>query len=485
MPGSTQSKRLAGLRSSRYVTVPALMLGDVVALGCSVALAVWIRWTFGGGFPLARYWQLWPSLLLFVLMYEGSGLYHGTALYPGVALGPAEEIRRLTYGTTGVYLSLMLVAFFLKMSHHFSRFVFLASLCLSVLAVPVMRLAIRKIFSHWGRWGMPAVVLGAGDTGAQVVKALSSHPEFGVRPVLAFDDDEALWGQKLEGVSIIGPTSAAGEAAAKHHIRHAIIAIPSTAWEALCEMADKASADFPHVLIIPDHRTFSSLWVTAQDVGGLLGLEIRQRLLLRGPRMVKAVTDSALALLLGIVALPAFLLIALLIKVTSPGPVFYKANRLGRDGKEFLAFKFRTMVTDADQTLHGYLEEHPECRSEWERTQKLRADPRVTRLGSWLRKTSLDELPQLWNVIRGEMSLVGPRPIVKAELRFYGDAYERYNCRVKPGITGLWQVSGRNDTAYDERVRLDSYYVRNWSVWLDLYILLKTVKAVLTCHGAY
>lgn len=485
LSGTTECRPLVGFISSRYLTVLTLMLGDVMALGFSVVLAVWIRWKLGGMFPPERYWQLWPALLLFILMYEGSGLYHGTALYPGVALGPAEELRRLTYGTTGVYLAIMQVAFFLKRSHYFSRLVFLGSLCMSIVAVPAMRLIIRKVFSRWGKWGIPAVVLGAGDTGVRVVKALTSHPEFGVRPVLVFDDDKSKWGQDLCGVPIAGPTAIAEETAAENRIRHAIIALPSTDWTSLCDMADRASTAFPHVLIIPDYRTFSSLWVTAQDVGGLLGLEIRQRLLLRGPRMVKALLDVALVLVLGLVALPGILLIALLIKLTSPGPVFYAATRLGRDGKEFRAYKFRTMIQDADNALNGHLEEHPESRSEWEETQKLRLDPRVTRIGYWLRRTSLDELPQLWNVMRREMSIVGPRPIVREELRFYGDAYERFNCRVKPGITGLWQVSGRNNTAYEERVRLDSYYVRNWSVWLDIYILLKTVKAVATCHGAY
>lgn len=142
------------------------------------------------------------------------------------------------------------------------------------------------------------------------------------------------------------------------------------------------------------------------------------------------------------------------------------------------------MVKDADEVLKEYLEKHPELREEWERDQKLRSDPRVTRIGRILRQTSLDELPQLWNVLRGEMSLVGPRPIVQDEVIKYGEKFALY-IKVKPGMTGLWQVSGRNDTTYQERVNLDTYYIRNWSLWLDLYILARTAWVVLTRKGAY
>ena len=149
-----------------------------------------------------------------------------------------------------------------------------------------------------------------------------------------------------------------------------------------------------------------------------------------------------------------------------------------------MAWKFRTMFQDAHLVLEHYLEAHPELLDEWKADHKLRYDPRVTKIGRFLRKTSLDELPQLWNVIRGDMTLVGPRPIVTAEIEKYGDYYGLYTM-VKPGITGLWQVSGRNNTTYEERVQLDAYYVRNWSPWMDLYLLLRTIRIVLFAKGAY
>ena len=219
-------------------------------------------------------------------------------------------------------------------------------------------------------------------------------------------------------------------------------------------------------------------------MGGILGLEIRQRLLLYGPRLTKTILDCTLTLLLGIVALPLFVLIMVAVKLDSPGPIFYGHYRLGRRGRPFTAWKFRSMVTNADVVLKQHLVRNHLLREEWERERKLKSDPRITRVGRFLRRTSLDELPQLWNVLRGQMSLVGPRPIVDEEIPYYADKYELYK-RVHPGITGLWQVSGRNDVTYAERVNLDAYYVRNWSVWLDIYILLRTIWVVMIGDGAY
>jgi Undecaprenyl-phosphate galactose phosphotransferase WbaP len=194
--------------------------------------------------------------------------------------------------------------------------------------------------------------------------------------------------------------------------------------------------------------------------------------------------DLSFAVIGGLLILPLIGLICLLTKASSPGPIFYSQRRLGFEARHFHAWKFRTMVVNADQVLQKHLAANIQLREEWARDHKLKNDPRVTWVGRWLRKTSLDELPQVWNVLRGQMSLVGPRPIVDAEIEKYGETFERYR-KVVPGITGLWQISGRNNTTYQERVDLDSYYVRNWSPWLDLYILIRTIKVVLLREGAY
>jgi Undecaprenyl-phosphate galactose phosphotransferase WbaP len=196
------------------------------------------------------------------------------------------------------------------------------------------------------------------------------------------------------------------------------------------------------------------------------------------------IMDISLILLAAPYIILTFVIIMVLIKLDSRGPVFYRQARIGRFGRKFHVYKFRTMVQNADQILQTYLENSPELKSEWLATHKLKQDPRVTRIGAILRKLSLDELPQLWNIIIGDMSLVGPRPIVDAEVEKYGKCFDLY-IKVRPGLTGLWQVSGRNDTTYERRVELDEYYVLNRSLRLDLQILWKTVFVVVKKDGAY
>ena len=237
-------------------------------------------------------------------------------------------------------------------------------------------------------------------------------------------------------------------------------------------------------MLINPEQVLPTLWCDARDCAGLQATEVRNRLLQSFPRFVKRTVDLTLTIAGGILILPVFAGIALAIKLTCRGPIFFGQTRIGQKGRNFTAWKFRTMRADAADVLEHYLEAHPELRAEWERDHKLKNDPRVTTIGRVLRKTSLDELPQLWNVIRGEMSLVGPRPIVEAEIDKYGEIYRQY-LLVRPGITGMWQVSGRNNTSYQERIELDRYYVQNWSPWLDFHLLIRTARIVFNRSGAY
>jgi Undecaprenyl-phosphate galactose phosphotransferase WbaP len=207
-------------------------------------------------------------------------------------------------------------------------------------------------------------------------------------------------------------------------------------------------------------------------------------LLRPGARQWKRVVDMLLGAALLVAVLPLALLIALAIVLDSPGPVFFAQRRIGQGGRRFRLWKFRSMLEGADEVLRNHLKADPDNARQWRLARKLRNDPRVTRVGRFLRRTSLDELPQLWNVLRGDMSLVGPRPIVCEEIRRYGAAFALYR-QVSPGLTGLWQVSGRNDTSYHRRVVLDACYVRTWTPILDLIILLKTIPVVLAGKGAY
>ncbi|MEN6602423.1 MAG: sugar transferase [Bryobacteraceae bacterium] len=207
-------------------------------------------------------------------------------------------------------------------------------------------------------------------------------------------------------------------------------------------------------------------------------------LLLPNPQRLKRMFDIIFTICLALAALPLGILIALAIVLDSRGGVLFAHTRVGKGGKTFRLWKFRSMIAGSDEILTRYLDRNSSLVREWELTHKLKNDPRVTRVGRLLRKTSLDELPQIWNVLRGDMSMVGPRPIVSEESAKYGSAFALYT-RVRPGLTGLWQVSGRNDTNYARRVALDSYYIRNASLWLDTKILLKTVPVVLGMRGAY
>lgn len=201
-------------------------------------------------------------------------------------------------------------------------------------------------------------------------------------------------------------------------------------------------------------------------------------------RAIKRLMDIVLVVLAAPVLVPLTLCIAALIRITSPGPIFFSHRRIRGHGVFFSMWKFRTMCVNSAQVLENYLQQHPEARAEWRATHKLRHDPRVTRFGRFLRHTSLDELPQFWNVLRGNMTLVGPRPIVAAEVEKYGEYFADY-CKVKPGLTGLWQVSGRSEVSYAERVQLDRRYVRTWTLWGDVRILSKTLFSVVNRDGAY
>lgn len=287
---------------------------------------------------------------------------------------------------------------------------------------------------------------------------------------------------EVDGVPLVGDLSLAPILAQRLKIPYAVVAMPGIDSPKLLQIIERVGGHFTHLLIIPDLFGFASMGVPAKSLGGILGLEIRQQLLLPGPRLAKRVMDTALTLFGGIFVAPFLLLIALLIKLDSKGPVFYSQNRLGKDGTYFKAYKFRTMHGDGEERLKAILESDPALKAEYDIYHKLRKDPRVTRIGRILRKFSLDEFPQLLNVITGDMSLVGPRPYIERELTEM-NGQEKIILRAPPGMTGMWQVSDRNATSFAQRVQIDVYYVRNWSPWLDIHILAKTFGVVIKGSG--
>jgi Undecaprenyl-phosphate galactose phosphotransferase WbaP len=479
LPSQPQPIPLSSLPKPRRLrAIWVLLLTDLLAVGAALLLAVWIRYLYDRSLIWGLYLEAWPIVLLFPIAYALAGLY------PGFGIAPPEEFRRLTYSISTVFILIGASTFMYKTGADYSRGAFVFAWLLLLLLAPVFRALARELFCRQQWWPLPVFVLGAGKTGEEVVASLLRRPSLGLRPVMIFDDSLEKQNTSILSIPVMGRLDTAIELALHSGVKHAIIAMPGVEREQLMRMLETHSRFFPHIILIPNLFGFSSLWVMPRDLGGILGLEIKQRLLIAGSKNLKRMLDLTLITLF---ALPTLLLvgiIALLIRLDSPGPVFYSHRRIGHGGRFFDAWKFRSMVPDAEKVLKEYLATHPELLEEWDKDQKLRDDPRITSIGRILRKTSLDEIPQLWNILKGEMSLVGPRPIVEAEIARYGDQFGLYT-QVLPGLAGLWQVSGRNDITYHERVQLDAFYVRNWSVWLDIYILARTIWVVLFSKGAY
>jgi len=460
-----------------YLSIALLMGWDLAMLMFASVASVWIKMVLDAGLDFQIYVALWPVLCVFFIAYSAA------RLYPVVALSPVEEFRRLTWCTTFIYLALAAATFLFKGGEAFSRAVFLMGWLLSIVLVPLGRAYLRYRVAHLKWWGYPVFILGAGKTGETVVRSLHKEPGLGLKPIALFDDDPSKHGE-IAGVPVMGELKYAPDLARQLNVKYAIMAMPGVPCERMVELLELYDQSFSHFIVIPDLFGFSTLRVPSRDIGGILGLEVRQQLLMPIPRFVKRTLDLAITICGGIIVLPLIGIITLLIKFDSAGPAFYVQNRLGVGGKHFKAWKFRTMQGDGEARLKDLLAKDPVLRAEYGKYHKLKNDPRITRIGRFLRKSSLDELPQIWNVLKGEMALVGPRPYLEREICDM-EQKEGVILKVRPGITGMWQVSDRSEVSFSDRLTLDIYYVRNWSVWLDVYILARTVRVVLFGGGAY
>ena len=454
-----------------------LMAADISTLLASVAISLLSKTLVSGVQSWEPYLRLWPFLFVFLAVYAVAGLYSG------LALSPPEELKRATLSSVIVFVVLGAATVSLRGANRYFTWVMFMAILLSVILLPLLRAIIRSELANEPWWGSPAVIFGAGEAGRRMVSALLDQPGLGLKPVAVVDDEPQHTGF-VRGVPVLRAFELAAMDPESYENAYAVVAMPGIPSSRFLAMIEKYGLRFSRILMIPNLSNFCSLWVSPKNVGGTLGLEVCQQAFLRERQWPKRVLDLTLTFVGAIFILPLLAILALWIRMDSPGPVFYAQQRIGQDGKDFQAWKFRSMVHDADESLQRCLEADPALREEWEKSHKLRSDPRVTRAGRFLRASSLDELPQLWNVLKGEMSLVGPRPIVEAEIPKYGSQFSLYT-KVKSGLTGMWQISGRSDTSYEDRVQLDAFYVRNWSVWLDLYILFRTIDVVLHRKGAY
>lgn len=448
---------------------------DMTAVILSLLAAVYLRFFYDSSLLWDVYAPTWPIVFLFPVVYALAGLY------PGVGLTPPEEVRRLTYGTSLVFILMGASTFMGRSGADYSRGAFVFAWGLMLVSVPLARALGRELWARKPWWGVPVFIIGAGETGRRMVRSLQRNPGLGLKPVAVFDDDERKWQEDMYGVPVVGSLNQAEEAAKRIGVRHAIIAMPGVPRSRLIELLANYGKVFPNLILIPDLFGVSSLWVSARDLGGVLGLEVKQRLIMSGPKFAKRLMDLTLVLLASPLIVLLCGIVALWVKLDSPGPIVFTQIRPGLGGDRFKIYKFRSMYVDAQERMKALPKR---LQDEFRLYGKIQNDPRVTRAGYWLRKLSLDELPQFWNVLRGDMSLVGPRAYLVEQLEQMGDLQDTI-FSVMPGLTGLWQVSGRSEVTFRERLEMDSYYVRNWSPWLDLYIVARTFWVLLFRRGAY
>lgn len=420
-----------------------------------------------------HYWVYLPAF---------AAAFFAARLYPGIMLQPAEEVRRFTLTSffcfTGIALSIAIetddreaLSTALLLAVPFSAFI-----------IPLMREGVRTVFASFNWWGIPVIIYASEKNKHIITDRLLNKPSFGYRPAAIICSDAVEYSEYRQ-IPVFPYSQEIEDVVHSCKITTAII----------MEGPERGTVKTPlnvllpryrYIITVPYHQSLKFVSLSVRDFGGILGFSAANRLTRPINLFLKRFIDLGLLLLFSPLIIPLIIFISILVKCTSKGPVFYGHKRIGKNGKEITTWKFRSMVLDADKRLKELLESNPELKKEWEENQKLEHDPRITPIGKFLRKTSLDELPQFFNILIGQMSFVGPRPIVEAEKKKYGDKFT-YIFSVSPGLSGMWQISGRSSTGYDERIMLDTFYIQNWSIWLDIWIILQTCLVVITGKGAY
>ena len=455
-----------------------LFLADALATEGALYLGSEIRWISAG--RGLRALALDPRLALAALALPVG--YWVLDVYRVHAQGPIEQFP-LRIKASCVLFALLMAWYFSTIGARWPLAAIGIAFLFALLVPLVGEGIVRTILIRQGLWGVPAVVIGAGPVGQQVARILKQMPELGIRPVAFFDDSHV--GQPsampVENVRVLG--SIADSAKYSRSIDTAIVTTLAQSPETAGAVAMQLG--YRDVIVVPDLRDLPSLWIRTRDLNGLIGLQIRRNLLLRRNRLLKQTIDLLLALPLLVLIVPIIAILAVWLRAVSKGSPFYAQLRAGKDGRPIKIWKLRTMYHDAEERLEQHLRDNPSARREWEHYFKLTDDPRILPgVGHFLRRTSLDELPQIFNVIRGEISLVGPRPFPNYHLEHFETSFQSLRSSVIPGITGLWQVLARSDGDLEVQQALDTYYIRNWSIWIDFYILSRTLGTVVRRRGA-
>ena len=449
--------------AGRGISFLAIVAVDLAALAAALGIAIGVRISVLPAvsrafdlhtYPLSHYAGLWWIPLAYLGALAYAGLYTRRDPY-------WEEVRRCLIGATAATILIFAVLSVAKAEVVASRPVVVLTWAVLLVALPLARGLVKEALFAAGPWRKRALIIGEGAIAGGLVDAFRRHRTLG-----------------YDVVEVVSDPSAAPERAAMLGAGEVIIATPDLERAEFLHLVERLRDVAENILIAPDLAEAPVLGVE------VLGLMEDRALLLRVPNnllkpwnlAIKRAFDLVVGGALALALLPLIALLAAAIKLDSPGPAFHVEPRVGRKRRPFACYKLRTMYRDADRLLDAHVARHPEAAAEWERYRKLRAyDPRVTKLGQVLRKYSLDELPQLFNVVRGEMSLVGPRPYLPPEMAMLE---HDSMCDVLPGMTGLWQVSGKNALELRERARLDRWYVNNWSLWLDVIVLAKTIPAL-------
>jgi len=453
------------------VNTGVLALGDGVALAIALVAAGGVR-TLIYGAPMLPSWSwllppVWWAAALAI------------RLLPGWGLGAVEELRRTVLLLVALFAAATTVLFLLHPPQQISRFTMSIAFFCGLPLLPYTRIRLKAWLVKRQLWGMPCLVYGDAASVRSVLAGLRHEPGLGYVPVAVHSVDDATEAD-FDGLPV-APAAAMGGMRGLA----VILALQHRSPARVLELADGPLAAFRRVIVVPDFVDRPVLWGHPKDLGGVLGVEVSRALQDGWERAAKRAFDLALLVLLSPVWLAATLGIAVLIAVRDRHNPFFIHPRVGMGGCEFPMWKFRTMHADAEERLQEQLGENDAMRRQWEANFKLPDDPRVTPLGRVLRQTSLDELPQVLNVLRGDMSLVGPRPLPAYHAREIPERLRAWRETVRPGMTGLWQVSGRSDIGTAGIIASDAYYLRHWSIWLDVVILVRTVRATWQRTGAY
>lgn len=420
-------------------------------------------------------------------------LFMFSRLYPGVAINPAEEIKLVVRYCTIAFLTTIMSIFVIHSTREGMSMTPIFTWAFSIVIILLMRWSVRILATQAGTWGEPVVVLARGTQIDNLTYYFLNRRRLGFVPILAATD---LAGKKAitSPVPVIDLRRLLTGGCPAKDVDTILVDASFFGRNLRHNSYNKLTRMFKHVIFVSDMDWLEGASLAVRDFEGLTGIEARKDQLNSTSSVIKRGMDIIGSLIGLLLFAPFMLFVILLIKLDSPGPVFYSQERISLDrrkkkrqeksSRKIFIYKFRSMHVNADQTLTEYFAHNPQARLEWDQTQKLLEDPRITRIGKWLRRFSIDEIPQLYNVLRGEMSLVGPRPMMTNQVKSYGQGFETYTS-VRPGLTGFWQVSGRNTTTFQERARFDLYYIHNWSIWLDLYILARTIWVVLSRYGAY